>query len=197
MNTELLDYARFVKLVVEALAAAGVDYLIGGAVAVWAWGEARATQDLDLVVNIPLEAIHRLSQELEKRDMLVPADIIMDAIFDDRSDLPINAIHTYSGYKAELFPLRAGDDLRRSALERRQLVDLGPDLGEVYVHSPEDLILYKLWYYGLSWQTKHLRDIASIVLALANELDVAYIEDWAERKGLSTLWGEVLESIQP
>jgi hypothetical protein len=32
---------------------------IGGAIAEWAWGEPRATQDLDLVVKIPIKAINR------------------------------------------------------------------------------------------------------------------------------------------
>lgn len=196
MGAEPHDYAAFVKLVIDALEAAGVDYLIGGAVAVWAWGEPRATQDLDVVVDIPLEAIEQLSDELEKRGMLVPVDIILDIILEDRSDLPINAIHAQSGYKAELFPIRSNDELRQSALSRRKLIDLGPRLGKIYLHSPEDLILYKLWYYGLSRQTKHLRDITSIVLTLGDELDTAYIEGWAERKGVNTLWQEILARIQ-
>jgi len=196
METGFYDYAAFVKLVIAALEAAGVDYLIGGAVAVWAWGEPRATQDLDVVVDIPLEAVGRLSDELEERGMLVPADIIMDIILDDRSDLPINAIHAQSGYKAELFPIRPNDDLRQSALSRRVLIDLGPQLGKIYLHTPEDLILYKLWYYGQSRQTKHLRDITSIVLASGDELDTAYIESWSERKGTNTLWQEILARIQ-
>ena len=33
------DITDFLKLLLEALEAAGVDYLIGGAVAEWAWGE--------------------------------------------------------------------------------------------------------------------------------------------------------------
>jgi len=192
-----LDFAGFVKLVIEALESAGVDYMIGGAVAVWAWGEPRATQDLDVAVSIPLEAIHQLSEELERRDMLVPADIILDAVLEDRADLPINAIHIYTGYKAALFPLRAGDDLRQAALERRILVDLGPQLGEVYLHSPEDLIIYKLWYYGISQQTKHVRDIASIVEAVGDDLEIAYIGNWADRKGLGTLWQELYQRIRP
>lgn len=190
MNNSSLDYAGFVKLVIEALEASGVEYLVGGAVAVWAWGEPRSTQDLDLVVDIRPEAVHRLSEELAKRSMPVPADIILDNILEDRSDPPINAIHMFGGYKAELFPLRPGDELRLSALSRRQLVDLGPDLGKVYLHSPEDLILYKLWYYNLSRQTKHTRDISSIIAALGEELDTAYIDTWAQRKGLDALWQE-------
>ena len=54
MTKKPLDLAGFLKLVIEALNAAGVEYLIGGAIAEWAWGEPRSTQDLDLVVRIPI-----------------------------------------------------------------------------------------------------------------------------------------------
>ena len=67
MKNKLLDLANFLKLVIEALNAAGVEYLIGGAIAEWAWGEPRATQDLDLVVKIPIKSINKLSKELEKK----------------------------------------------------------------------------------------------------------------------------------
>ncbi|HEY9529687.1 MAG TPA: hypothetical protein VIR02_21525 [Anaerolineales bacterium] len=76
MKNKSLDIAGFLKLVIEALNAAGVEYLIGGAIAAWAWGEPRATQDLDLVVKIPIKSVNKLSKKLEKRDMLIPAEII-------------------------------------------------------------------------------------------------------------------------
>jgi hypothetical protein len=142
MGEPSIGYADFVQLVVEALKAAGIDYLIGGAVASWAWGEPRSTLNLDLVVDIPVGAINALSQELEQRDMLVPSEIILDAIIEDRVDLPINAIHMHTGFKADLYPLRPLDELRQLALKRRISVDFGPPIGNVYVHSPEDLIIY-------------------------------------------------------
>ena len=196
MKKEIIDYAEFICLVISALEAADVEYLIGGAVAAWAWGEPRATMDLDLVVNIPLESIGKLSKELEKRDMLVPEEIILENIMEDRADLPINAIHMYSGFKADLYPLREGDELRISAFKRRQKVDLGEALGEVYLHSPEDLIIYKLWYYSLSQQTKHIRDITSIVMTLDDQLDFSYIDDWVTKMGLGSLWTELLVKIR-
>ncbi len=196
MNDQILSYEEFVHQVLAALEAAGIAYLIGGAVAAWAWGEPRATLDLDLVVNIPLEAVGRLSDELKKRDMLVPAEIILDNILETRADLPINAIHMYSGYKADLYPLREGDVLRATAFERRRKVDLGAPLGEVYLHSPEDLIIYKLWYYSLSQQTKHIRDITSIVTTLDDELDHSYISSWMGKMGLTGLWEALLAKIR-
>jgi hypothetical protein len=196
MSERQLTYEQFVHLVIEAVEAAGVKYLIGGAVAAWAWGEPRATLDLDLVVDIPLDAVQQLSSELGKRDMLLPPKVILEAILEDRADVPISVIHALSGFKTDLYPLRADDELRQSALNRRKREDLGPLLGHVYLHSPEDLIIYKLWYYGLSQQTKHLRDITAIVLTLNDELDYRYIDVWVERKGLSTLWRELLIRIR-
>ncbi len=196
MSAHLIDFAGYVKLVLEALEAAGVEYMIGGAVASWAWGEPRATMDLDLVADIPLTRVESLSRELEKRDMLVPADIILSTILETRADLPINAIHLHTGLKADIFPMREHDVLRQQAWSRRQLVDLGPDLGEVYLHSPEDLILYKLWYYSLSRQTKHPRDIGSIIKSVGETLDFEYIATWAAQLGLTALWQELLDQLE-
>ena len=195
MKDQPLDITSFLKLVLEALEASKVEYLIGGAVAEWAWGEPRATQDLDIVLNLPLKAVNRLSRELEKRDMLVPADIILDTMMEDRADIPLNAIHIYSGLKADLYLMREGDALRKSAFQRRLLVDYGPPIGEVYVHSPEDLILYKLIYLGLSGQPKHARDIAAILRTKKEGLDVGYIETWVDQFGLGSLWREILDGV--
>ena len=89
-----MDIAGFLKLVIEALNAAAGEYLIGGVIAEEAWGEPRATQDLDLVVKIPIKSINKLSKELEKRDMLIPADIILDSILEDRKELHSRGVMT-------------------------------------------------------------------------------------------------------
>jgi hypothetical protein len=195
MNDQPLDITEFLKLILECLEVAGVEYLIGGAIAEWAWGEPRATQDLDIVINLPIKAVGRFSKELEKRNMLVPVDIILDAMLEDRADIPLNAIHIYSGLKADLYLMRDGDALRQSAFQRRVLVDYGPPIGKVYVHSPEDLILYKLMYLGLSGQPKHARDIAAILRAKKTQLDFGYIEEWITQLGLGSVWKEILDTI--
>lgn len=189
------SFNAFVREVLDALEAAHVMYLIGGAVALAAWGEPRTTRDLDLVIELPVESIGALSLELERRAMLVPVDIMLDLLIEDRADLPISAIHMTSGYKAEMFLLKPGDALREAGLRRRRLVDLGPALGEVYIHSPEDLILNKLRFYRISQQTKHVRDIASIVLNQAEALDMAYIERWVQTLNLADEWQEIQQRI--
>jgi hypothetical protein len=195
-NSESTSFVDFVRLVLDALDAAGIDYLIGGAVALAAWGDPRTTRDLDLVVDLPLEAMADLSRELEKRGMLVPVEVLVDFMIENRADSPINAIHMHSGYKAKLFLLKPGDVFREMNLKRRRLVDLGPPLGQVYVHAPEDLILNKLHYFTISQQSKHIRDIAGIVLNLGEALDDDYIDQWAARLQLTETWREVQRQIE-
>ncbi|HNB50736.1 MAG TPA: hypothetical protein PK530_02275 [Anaerolineales bacterium] len=192
-----LEFGDFLRLVLDALNASDVDYMIVGAVSVWAWGEPRTTRDFDLVIHVPLPQMKTLSQELEKRDMLVPLDIILDIYIENRADTPVNAIHLYTGYKAELFLLRPemGDEYAMTAFSRRLKIDLGPPLGEVFVISPEDLIMSKLRFFKISHQPKHPRDIASIVLEQANELDRTYIETWATRLDVLDVWQEILRAL--
>lgn len=67
--------------------------------------------------------------------------------------------------------MRDENNLRKSAFQRRLPVNYGRPIGEAYVHSPEDLLLYKLMDLGRSGQPKHARDIAAILKAKKDQLD--------------------------
>ncbi len=188
MATTNMNFEEFTRLVLDTLEAVHLEYMIGDSVGLLAWGEPRTTRDFDLVINLPVEQIYAFSQELKKRNMLVPWAVILDLLLQPEGDLPINAIHLDTGFKAGFFLLRSDDPFRATALARRRLVDIGPPLGTVYVHAPEDLILYKLRYYQLSQQSKHMRDIASILEAIGQELDYPYIEHWINYFSLSSAW---------
>ena len=196
-KNSLITLAEFARLVIDALQAAHCEFMLVGAFSVAAWAEARTTQDVDMVIHIAPENMQLLSQELEKRAMLVPFDIILDIYIENRADTPVKAIHLHSGYKAELFLLRPeiGDEYAMTAFSRRVKLDLGSPLGEVYVNSPEDLILSKLRFFIISHQPKHTRDIASIVLELGDELDRPYIESWTTRLDTMDVWEEILRAL--
>lgn len=186
-----LSILAFARLVLDALDATQLEYMIGGSFALYAWGEVRTTRDFDLVVHLPGQKIRQLSQELEARNMLVPPEILLDLLIQPEGDLPVNAIHLDSGYKAELFLLRPDDTFRAVCLARRRLVDLAEPLGMVYVHAPDDLIINKVRYYGLSRQTKHIRDIASILAMSGDEIEWAHLLKWIRQLDLVPVWLEV------
>jgi len=195
MNNNYLSFEGFLKMILSVLEKAGIDYMIGGAVAVWSWGEPRSTQDIDIVIHLGIEQINALSKELEKAEIYLPPDIILENLNKTRGDLPINAIHGASGYKAEMFLMREDDELRKTAFERRVKVDFGSEIGEVFIHSPEDLIIYKMLYYSLSQQTKHIRDIGSIIKTKGEELDYDYIQKWAVENQLSAIWQDIQREL--
>ncbi|MBT3337487.1 MAG: hypothetical protein HN855_05540 [Anaerolineae bacterium] len=191
MSKNYLSFQEFLAMILAVLEKSEIKYMIGGAIAVWPWGEPRSTQDVDIVIHLKAEQINTFSEELEKVDIFLPPDIIMENLYDIRGDLPVNAIHGFSGYKAEMFLMREDDAFRQSAFSRRVKVDFGADVGKVFVHSAEDIIVYKLLYYSLSQQTKHIRDIGSIIKTRGEKLDYAYIEKWAEEKKLTNIWERI------
>jgi hypothetical protein len=195
MGNDYLSFEDFLKMILSVLEKVGIDFMIGGAVAVWPWGEPRSTQDIDIVIHLSIEKIYALSNELEKVDIYLPPDIIRENLDQTRVDLPINAIHGASGYKAEMFLFREDDELRKIAFERRVKVVFGSDIGYVFIHSPEDLIIYKMLYYSLSQQTKHIRDIGSIIKTRGDELDFEYIQIWASKKQLTAIWQEIQHNL--
>ena len=195
MNDDYLSFEDFLKMILSVLEKASIDYMIGGAVAVWPWGEPRSTQDVDIVIHLEIDQINVLSKELEKVDIYLPPDIIFDNLHETRINLPINAIHGASGYKAEMFLVQEDDELRKTAFQRRVIVDFGSEIGEVFIHSPEDLIIYKMLYYSLSQQTKHIRDIGSIIKTRGDELDYEYIQKWAKAKQLTAIWQEIQREL--
>ena len=181
---------------IEALEAAQVPYLLGGALAAAAWGEPRSTLDVDLVIALEVSRVPVLSAELERRAILIPPDIMLDQLLEQRGDVAIVGYHVRAAFKVELFPLRPGDELRAAALARRRRVELDPPLGSVYVHSPEDLMLYKLQYFNLSAQTKHVRDILSMLLAHGATLDYGYLNPWISRLGLWPAWRRLVDQAR-
>jgi hypothetical protein len=52
-----------------------------------------------------------------------------------------------------------------------------------------------LLYYSLSQQTKHIRDIGSILKTMGDNLDYDYIQTWASQKQLTAIWQEIRSQL--
>ena len=59
------DILRATELVVKTLEDLDIPYYIGGSVASSAYGFARATLDVDLIVDLKLKNVHSLVQRLQ------------------------------------------------------------------------------------------------------------------------------------
>lgn len=179
----------FFEYVVEALEAAGIPYMITGSVAAMTYGEPRLTNDLDVVIRLAPRDIAVFRTAFQGDSFYVPdREVILDEI---RHHGQFNVLHIDSGSKVD-FILCKDTDFARNEFARRQVVQLTAST-ESQSATPEDVILSKLAYYKEGQSKKHLGDIAGILRLGAQEIDDAYIRQWADQLGLSEEWARALK----
>jgi len=186
MPTE--DFDEFLHSIITTLENLGFQYAIGGSVASSRYGEPRSTFDVDVNVRLPIEEAGRFVIAFQALDYCVYLDAVVDAFIYKQ---PFNIIDAESGFKADIFLVDPDEptELERSAMARRRREMYDPDTrAATYLHSPEDVIIYKLKYYLSGRIDKHLRDIAAMLTVQGDDLDSDYIEQWAARIGATDLW---------
>ena len=152
-------------LLVRTLEAMGIDYAIGGGIAIAAHGEPRLAADVDILARC------------NAGDLLGPLGSGFCAggersIFSKEEVLKIDFLpHDVGGFW-------------ESQLERKQWLRPGSMDGiALPVWSAEDSILAKL-----RWpKVEYWRDILSIVNVQLQHLDWSYLEEWAPRLGVADL----------
>lgn len=187
MTLNIIDVAL---LVASALDAVGITHSIGGALASSFSGEARFTQDVDIVVDLAPEQADALVRALGP-DFYADADALRRAV---RAKSSVNVIHIPTSIKVDLF-VAGGSPLDRMQLARRQRrqVSQQPD-AYLYFHSHEDVILQKLLWYRLGGDVsdRQWRDVQSIVRKQGEALDLQYLRHSAVSAGIADLLDRLL-----
>jgi hypothetical protein len=180
----MLRLARTFELLAAALNRLAVSYAVVGSVASSARGSYRATEDIDLLANIPPHLAEQLAHDLGK-DWYADADQIRDAVSTGRA---FNVIYIPFSQKVDIFPVK--DDFCLAQLEHATRLAL-PALGsgaEYPVASSEDIVLAKLRWYKAGGETSERQwtDILKVIIATP-KMDWAYVESWAPRLGVEPL----------
>jgi hypothetical protein len=178
------------RILVGTLERLQLDYLVTGSMATIAYGEPRLTNDLDVVIALPIERVESFCDAFPEEDFYLSRDAVRDAVLHRRQ---FNIIHFASGLKVDVI-IPADDDFERSRKQRGKALAIGPDW-EARFASPEDVILRKLQYFQKGGSEKHLRDIAGVFKIQGTRLDIGYITEWAERLGVSEIWKELLQRM--
>jgi predicted nucleotidyltransferase len=140
-----------------------IPYMVIGGIANLVWGEARATQDVDVTVSISEERTAEVVEALGQHLTLLPNDPV--AFLRQTRVLPMT---TASGVGIDL--IRAGLPYEEAAIARAQFVDLGG--AQVRVAGAEDLILHKL----VSERLRDREDVAGVIRRQRAKLDREYLD---------------------
>jgi hypothetical protein len=185
-----VEQADLLRKVIDVLEQQDIVYMPVGSMASSAYGEPRATADIDMVVQLRLEEVHPLCEAFPDNEYDVSEAAASDAV---RRAGQFNLIHPASGSKVDFMIARA-DLWGRAQLSRRRRTRILPDR-EGYIASPEDIIISKMIYYREGGSEKHLRDITGVLKVSGDEVDRDYIHRWACDLRLRKIWQSILRRL--
>ena len=171
--TALLDEAR-------------IPYMISGSIASTYYGRARATQDIDIVIDTDEPRLISFVRACERRSYYVDRQAAREALA-GRS--MFNVIDPSSGYKIDLI-VRRERPFSSAEFARRSLVQL--PAGTVCLVSAEDALLSKLEWAREGASDRQYRDAVGIALSQLGRLDLAYLRRWAHELGVHASLERVL-----
>lgn len=184
MTQEFPDL-KTLREVVAVFDRLGIPYALGGSMASSIHGVHRATHDADVTAE-PFAGKESALVASFGADYYISLPAVEQAV---RSRSSFNVINTRTGFKVDVF-VRKDDPFEQSAMSRRRAVSL-PDAAEqpIVVHTPEDLILFKLRWYRLGNETseQQWRDVLGVLQTQAGRLDQDYLDQWAGQIGVADL----------
>ena len=171
-----MSQQALLKRIVEALDGVGIPYMLTGSLVSSLQGEPRATNDIDLVVDIAVADVARVTEALSAPEVYLDEHAVGDAT---RRRTMFDLIDSSSGDKAD-FWLLTDDPFDRERFSRRRRVEA---LGlELVVSAPEDTILMKLRWSALAGGSeRQLSDAPRVYELQAGSLDEGYLDEWALR----------------
>ncbi len=169
----------------RAMERAGIPFMLTGSVAAAYHGAARATMDIDAVIDPTAAQLDILVETLVSVGLYVSAEAAHTALADRTM---FNAIDPDTGWKADLI-VRKQRPFSLEEFARRVPADL---LGEhVFIATLEDVILSKLEWTALGGSARQLEDVRRLLAIAGETLDRAYVDEWAARLGVESAWSAV------
>ena len=179
---------RLLRWVVEALERSKIAYMICGSLASSLYGRARATNDVDVVIDPTTKQLDEFLRCVPEPYYVSP-EAATDALA--RRGM-FNAVDPPVGAKVDLV-IRKERSFSVQELSRRRRLSFTS--GTAFFASPEDVILSKLEWAGLGGSDRQLDDAAHVVRVQGSALDVDYLRRWANDLGVSKSLELVLNSM--
>lgn len=174
------DEIEVLGIVAQRLAAARVEYMLTGSVAMSWYAQPRQTRDLDIVVDLPAAKVGAVVNAFSP-DFYVDAEVVRDEV---RRRGMFNMIQDALVLKVDMI-LRKGGEHDIEAFRRRRTVEMAPGLN-VSIIAPEDLVLAKLAWASQGESDLQLRDVRNLLASIQN-MDQSYLSTWAAKLGLTEL----------
>ena len=175
----------------QALDRFGIPYYVGGSVASSYYGVWRRTQDVDVILAIRPDQIRTLAKLLVQ-DYHIDADAWVDAFQHGQA---FNIFFQQTFTKIDVMPLQTAH--RREEERRAQLRSLFAGTPPIRLSSAEDTVLAKLvWFRAMGGSKRQWADILSVMSNQQPNLDLLYLQTWADTLGVRVELEQALVDAQ-
>ena len=156
----------------------GAEYMLTGSVAMASYVKAKATMDIDVIVEIERADVQKFERRFAD-DYYVSLESIRRAL-EHRS--MFNVINHTTGIKVD-FILKKPNRFESAKFQRRRVSKI--DGIDFWVISKEDLILSKLAWAKNSHSERQFEDVRTL---LESGADMAMIDSEIQAEGLTEVW---------
>ena len=179
----------FLKKLIKILDDCSVAYMISGSFGSSYHGQPRATKDIDIVIAPTEEQLLSFVESLGT-NYYVNLEAVRDAFTNPSM---FNVIDHLSGWKAD-FILRKNREFSRQEFERKRLAEI--DGIDVWVTSPEDMILSKLEWSKERQSEQQVHDALGIAVVQWDHLNIGYLRKWAKELHVQDSLEQLIEQAE-
>ena len=164
---------NFLEKLIKKLNEQNIPYMLSGSVSSSLHGQPRATNDADIIIAPAEEQLIAFVKSLGD-DYYVNPDAAREAL---KSNSMFNVVDIRNSWKAD-FIICKDRPFSREEFQRRRKADI---MGlDVWVVSPEDVILSKLEWSKDSQSERQFGDALGVAVVQWDRLDVDYLRKWAK-----------------
>ncbi|MFA4836036.1 MAG: hypothetical protein WC749_08220 [Dehalococcoidia bacterium] len=177
------------QTVLDCLERSGISYMLTGSFAGNMHGVPRTTHDADVVIDPDPSCLRRFVQTVSDR-FYVDEAVALEAL--EKRGM-FNVICYESGFKVDLI-IRKVRPFSKEEFARKRLHDF---LGSTrWFATPEDTILAKLEWSRMGGSERQLNDAVGIAKVQAGNLDIGYLQRWAQELGVRELLQRLLGELE-
>lgn len=172
------------KIVCQKLELANILYMLTGSFAANFYAVPRMTRDIDIVLEIHKPSDVQVLMHHFQNEFYIDEASITQAL---KTNGMFNIIHNETVFKID-FIIRKDIPYRHVEFTRKKRVTI--DDFSIWIVTPEDLIISKLFWAKDSLSEVQLRDIKNLLQSIKN-LDEEYIIKWVNTLQLNHLFNKV------
>ncbi len=176
--------------IIDVLDSEGIPYAVMGGLAVRVYSIPRATQDVDLTIQIKRDKLDHLRDALYEQGCSIPP-VYDSGWLDKVPGMPLFKVKRHiQEHSIDIDIFVAESPFQVEMLRRRQPLEISGR--KVFLVSPEDLLLLKL----VAGRPRDKIDVQDMLFTLG-ELDNDYLSAWAKELGVVKQLEDALRDSQP